>query len=171
MAWTILISLIVQSDMVSIPVRFSRDLRFEPWSGEWVSHWNFSFLQCMRDWKYCLKIYQIFALLFYQCHFSHRLLLCKLFSCHSNMQLIEKQLRNVNIVIIILSSKLTFEVFTSMKIKIVVWRDEKPCSLAIHLDRTIILPKMEAESFLLNVGTYLSNYTSLQPWILESYDL
>jgi len=59
---------------------------------------------------------------------------------------------------------LTFEVFTS--VNIVFFRDVERCGLAVHPDRSIVLPKMEAAKFLLNFGNSLSNYTSLQAWIL-----
>jgi hypothetical protein len=63
----------------------------------------------------------------------------------------------------ILSSKLTFEVFTSANVKIVGFLDEEPCALAIHLRRNIILPKMGVASFLLDCVSFLSNNTLLQP--------
>lgn len=68
-----------------------------------------------------------------------------------------------NIIIRILRSKLTFEVFTSVNIKIVFFRNGEPCGLAVHPDRNIVLPKIETAKFLLNFGTSLSNHTSLQP--------
>jgi len=53
--------------------------------------------------------------------------------------------------------------------KIVFFRDVERCGLAVHPDRSIVLPKMEAAKFLLNFGTFW--YFSIKLYVVTGLNI